>query len=268
MKLACIFHQDKDITSVSGIPFYLSTGENSGHAKTWFPFTGILEESNKKFARGWYQKPFVWALKAMPMHFSSFIISNFDNGKTLVDRFVSLPCLLISSWLGGGLWTSLKGVGLQNMLRKEYPEFYQSWGDVELLPCEMIFQENDIEEVNKWLCEKANVENYLELYKTIPMFMEDLLRLNQAIENSGKRRNSCSKILSEDENENPKKVKLNEILDEYLLQPQDAAFDMEQATQLNKPFLIREDRSVVHSLEVETVACNAELLREGKLKFS
>lgn len=149
------------ITSFCGIPFYQSSGESSGYPGTWFPFCGILEQDDIFYKTGFYLKPEEHNLPSdvrneMAEHFPSY--GSYDQGRQLLIRFSTLSGLWISSQLGGGLWEDPRGKQLLKFLQSHYFKHYPNLPSLKLLP--IAFESGDIKEINRWLCQHAQVDNY------------------------------------------------------------------------------------------------------------
>lgn len=167
----------------NGTPFYSSSGENSGFAGTWFPFFGIFSTYFYHLAPGWFVKPHFLKLTSdlvdkIHEFYPHLPYGGFNN--ELPRRFASLPCMLISSKLGGGLWNSEEGKGLKRYLELTYPQFYENIPDIVLSPPELeaIELENGNEwilQINEWLCAKVGVEDYTELSSKYHVTLEEWL---------------------------------------------------------------------------------------------
>lgn len=109
----------RKITVIDGVPFYCSSGVNSGYPETWFPFLGLDR-------KGWFRKPgFIEGLSSLydtiPSQYNDFFPSR-DLGK----RFANLKCLLISSIMGGGFWETDNAKALLSQLKQDHPAFYKN----------------------------------------------------------------------------------------------------------------------------------------------
>lgn len=168
-----------EIISIKGLPFYQSSGEHSQFANTWFPFFGVLENKDHAFfPLGWFIKAFSTKLPANIIHeikirFPSFD-SHTDAGRQLLTRLWNVPCLLLSSSLGGGLWDEERGKALKAVLMKEFPEYYQQIPPLAIEPSSQLIP--DYHEVNQWLCHKALLDHPKELQATFPQTIADLLK--------------------------------------------------------------------------------------------
>lgn len=149
-------HNDRPIIRlilvVDGMPFYRSSGINSGSmlAGTFLPFLGI--ESNGENS-GWFRKPgsmdILDEASREPLQevFAEFNFFPKDLDDLLV-RFASVKCLLISSLLDEAMqreetpppsflstpfispgeesfWRRLPGINIKTNLREKFPQFYQ-----------------------------------------------------------------------------------------------------------------------------------------------
>jgi serine/threonine protein kinase len=112
----------RKITVIDGVPFYCSSGINSGSPETWFPFLGLN-------INGWFRKPgsmdeLSSQIDTIPESYDDYFDANGTD--ILKSRFASLKCLLISSVLGGGFWEqTVYGQKLLTILQKDYPDFYK-----------------------------------------------------------------------------------------------------------------------------------------------
>ncbi|MCS5708970.1 hypothetical protein CC99x_008655 [Candidatus Berkiella cookevillensis] len=182
----CTFAQVRDassttqgnIISINGLPFYQSSGDNSAFPDTWFPFFGCLENDlNVLRKKGWYIK--INHYYPTPAHqipkdierkmnelFPSY--GSCNAGRELLNRFYNMPCLLLSSWLGGGLWKEERGQKLKAFLQEQYPSFYKNLPAP--APTFLSAQPmKTMEEVNQWLCQKAQVQKIEDLKDKLPM---------------------------------------------------------------------------------------------------
>lgn len=105
--------QARVMTVIQGIPFYCSTGRNSGEPNTWFPHRG------KKEGSGWIMKPLRRHLD-LPEEVVKWCENNSISHGTLL-RWSNLQALCISASIGGGLWQKNKGKKFQQFLIKHYP---------------------------------------------------------------------------------------------------------------------------------------------------
>ncbi|MGE4349540.1 MAG: hypothetical protein AB7D28_07225 [Candidatus Berkiella sp.] len=179
----CTFAQIRDassttqrnIISINGMPFYQSSGNNSAFPHTWFPFLGLQEKDLNFFiSKGWYIKPtHYFAQHQIPKDIDDKMDTLFPSygayrsGRELLNRFYNIPCLLLSSWLGGGLWKEERGQKLKVFLQEKYPSFYKDLPNsaATFLNAQPI---TTIEEVNQWLCQKAQVEKIEDLKDKLP----------------------------------------------------------------------------------------------------
>ena len=131
-----------------GLPFYRSSGRNSGSAGTWFPCLGVQSDNNvfnistcrqTQHKMGWIIKGRTLARR---LHFDSNtksrvlkrdpIYGNFPIGKNragkeigsknFLNRMQHTKLMLISSKLEGGVWQTRFGRQLRRSLKKEHPE--------------------------------------------------------------------------------------------------------------------------------------------------
>lgn len=150
----------RKVTVIDGVPFYCSSGTNSGWSDTWFPFLG-LEMSFRNC--GWFRKPgFLDKLSSLPETISQY--NEFFPTDDIRKRFTSLKCLLISSNLGGGYWETENGITLLSRLREEHPDFYEvnydlqdshTTFDVENIPARSVDIKKIYRKVNELLEEGA-----------------------------------------------------------------------------------------------------------------
>lgn len=142
-----IYHSDegnREIITISGMsgiiyPFYKSTGQNSNHRGTWFPFIRIIEHSLIPLAgynNGSIEKPF--ARYDANRYFGDFILENQDSIEGLsfgdfCDRFGNLECLAISLSLSmknlgseGDFWTQNRKLARQISEKIQIPVFAEN----------------------------------------------------------------------------------------------------------------------------------------------
>ena len=182
LKIAHITHtteQTYDIISINGLPFYQSSGQQSNYPKTWFPFFGLLENSKTSFyPEGWFIK----ALESkLPKPIYETLMNLFPSygsdapgGRELLTRFWNIPCLLLSSSIGGGLWEDARGKELKAFLVKEYSDYYQQVPTFEMMPASQQIPSHI--EVNQWLCKQAKITHYQDLQSQFPKTVPDLLK--------------------------------------------------------------------------------------------
>lgn len=112
----------RKITVIDGVPFYCSSGVNSGCPQTWFPFLGLN-------INGWFRKPgsmdeLSSQIDTIPEIYNDYF--DIDPTNNIRSRFASLKCLLISSVIGGLFWEQITyGKELLTLLHKDYPDFYK-----------------------------------------------------------------------------------------------------------------------------------------------
>ncbi|HRE33011.1 MAG TPA: hypothetical protein PLD88_13625 [Candidatus Berkiella sp.] len=182
LPIAHITHTDTppyEIIIIDGMPFYQSSG-NASFANTWFPFFGILEKNmGSAYPAGSFHKaPSI----ELPHHVAQYIHQLFFPsyaGELLTLRFWRLPCLLLSSTLGGGLWESNTGHELKIFLQQQYPAYYQAEPRLTIKPATARLQEPAA--VNRWLCRQANVKNINALASKYPKTANDLISLLQPV---------------------------------------------------------------------------------------
>ncbi|MBS0289543.1 MAG: hypothetical protein JSS07_05875 [Proteobacteria bacterium] len=209
MQLQQIFYADRNITSILGMPFYLSTGVNSAYKRTWFPFRGILPINlGLAIKKGWIIK---FLNVNIPVEIGKIL------GDDLCTRFATLSCLLISSRLGTGYWETEKGEKLLVYLKKNYPDFYESAPCFDLLPVEKNYTFNEIDQINNWLAKKANVRSYKQLPTDINVndlkihkYVPKLNNLNEILIKNCKNETQLLKILD-------KMLPPSEIKDEVIV---------------------------------------------------
>ncbi len=182
----------RHIASINGMPFYRSSGENSGHPGTWFPFRGIyeghnLEDSGKYFVfgqkAGYFIKPVIDQIRdvvklpaEVEMKFDQLFGNALHEKNELRDRFYNLPNMLISSAIGGGFWDTDKGREMKNFLSLQYKEFYQNWSSISLSKPVAVFDDSQIANVNAWLVNKAGMDNLLSVFnQRCPQDVESLM---------------------------------------------------------------------------------------------
>ncbi|MBS0287680.1 MAG: hypothetical protein JSR17_10310 [Proteobacteria bacterium] len=171
--------EEHAVISIGGMPFYRSSGDSSGFAKTWFPFFGIQEkEDDPIYKKGTFLKavetklPREVILKIKELYPSYG--GQASNGNQLLMRFWTIPCLLISSLLGGGLWETTKGKDLRSFLFENYEAFYKNITSISIKRANKEF--NTGEMLNVWLCEQAKIKSYTLLNSLFPSTSEELSR--------------------------------------------------------------------------------------------
>lgn len=161
----------RDIISINGMCFYRSSGVNSSAGGTWFPFLGIEQEGRGIFGRGWYRK------NAFQHYLPDEVAAKIEStiyADEILKRFSSVPALLISSLLSGGVWDTDGGKTLKVYLEQAYPDFYATWPKLIVAEQGQEFNRDEIEKVNNWLVKKAKVVDQNDLYNT---FISDLTEL-------------------------------------------------------------------------------------------
>lgn len=141
--------------------FYQSTGVNSGQGGTWFPTKGIQEQPlGMIILTGALKKPYYsgggssGAARNFPEDINKKLeeIFGYRSAMDLQNRFGSLPCMLLSSQLGGGLWDSAEGQQFKNILKEKFPDFYQQNSQPQLKTSQTTFtitkQQTSEENVN------------------------------------------------------------------------------------------------------------------------
>jgi hypothetical protein len=188
------------IVSIKGLPFYQSSGSHSAFPGTWFPFFGIDETGLGHFGKHWAIKSFQTAL---PLELRKKINDLFPSygsdaaaGRDLLLRFWNVPCLLLSSSLGGGLWQEARGKSLKQFLESLFPAYYLNMPVLNRIPKDV--ELNSIKDVNQWLCGKLQVVTVQEIK---PRFPKDLTELEAILEVSLHQRKSLrlAKIQAEKE---------------------------------------------------------------------
>lgn len=172
---------DHLIISVAGMPFYQSSGVNSANPDTWFPFFGLIDKDGiGGLKEGDYIKPIQCKLD---LGLSKMIMDT-----ELARRFWKLPCLWVSSEIGGGFWRSQKGIKLKTYLDHHYFSLFPGMlPKLVILP--ITIETSSIQVVNTWLCERANVQTTDELPKIFPETLLDLgAQLEQNEKNNSKLR--------------------------------------------------------------------------------
>lgn len=122
----------RKIAVINGIPFYQSSGDNSKIGGTWEPFLGLETKNEitlfgRKYnnARGWLKKP--CSLGISDPKLTAYEIEFPLPGNRPYARFATIPCMLISSAIGGGVWNTDIGKQLHARLKEDFPEFYSSF---------------------------------------------------------------------------------------------------------------------------------------------
>jgi hypothetical protein len=197
-----------EIISIKGLSFYQSSGHQSNYPNTWFPFFGLLENTKMSLYRqGWFIKALETKLpqpiyKELMQLFPSYG-GDAPGGRDLLIRFWNVPCLLLSSSLGGGLWDDPRGKVLKDFLRKEYPDFYQQVPTLTILPSIGNFP-NHLD-VNNWLCKQAKLNHYLDLQSQFPTTLADLLvHLQKPCEQPGPAKRKEPKNIVNEQNQEQK----------------------------------------------------------------
>lgn len=169
----------RKIVSIEGYPFYCSTGDNSGHENTWFPFTGIMETNYRNFNKGWFIKPYLTSEISQEIKdiFQRCFPYEPSAGKNLADRFATLPALLISAELGGGFWDTSIGLKLKQDLKNKYPNFQPHFT---LMNVDKNFNDDQLERINQWLCAAAKIESREKLQ--IPQKFDNFTFYQKSIE--------------------------------------------------------------------------------------
>ncbi len=154
---------ERKITSIKGAPFYQSSGKYSTHPGTWFPFFGIQNEDIGFYKKGTFIKP---GSPLMDGHFSVLLAKHFPNNPynaaMLHQRFGSVEALMISSWLGGGLWESVQGKIIKAALEEKFPHCYEKWPKPKFAQADARFTKQQNGEVNLWLCQRAGLNQISE----------------------------------------------------------------------------------------------------------
>lgn len=111
-------YHDKDqgnrlITVIQGLPFYLSTGKNSGEKNTWFPFLGTYPLST------WLIKP--PSVKSLPEKIKKLFPIEKDY---LIKRLGSIRTMCVSASLGSGFWEKEPGLSIRSYLHEHYSSYF------------------------------------------------------------------------------------------------------------------------------------------------
>jgi hypothetical protein len=154
---------DRKMTNINNYAFYQSTGTSSGYQNTWFPTLGLGDKtSDTSFYKrdalvsgtGHLIKPNV-AYRDIPADVE-------EKGKTFgLDenffyRIGNTECLLISTLMNEGYWSTDNGVQFKEYLQEKYKEFYANNADI-VFPEKPVQTINSREPglVNAWLKEKG-----------------------------------------------------------------------------------------------------------------
>ncbi len=109
--------------------YYESSGKNSKHEGTWFPFDGLSEHTTA--LNGWVRsKPGLLIKPSMHNLRFGRIFEDKQDRKDILKRLPNLPCLLLSSMLGGGYWDK-NGNLLRERLKNPDNPFYPKDDPVE-----------------------------------------------------------------------------------------------------------------------------------------
>lgn len=162
---------ERMITTVFGIPFYRSSGTNSFYQSTWFPFYGL-------FPNGTYCKPSVYDETLPDIFFDLFRpLSAYDLANiNLPIRFKSLPLLLISSLLGGGLWDSKLGQRLCVELKSLYPSFFLKAPYLTICAPSNTYQDGQVIEINNWIKASSMVAEIKQTKNRFPTCLQSLMK--------------------------------------------------------------------------------------------
>lgn len=188
----------RQIVVIAGIPFYRSSGLNSGFEGTWLPFLGIASEHLEgtysasiihgsyihtekepwvrnnlsaemrhyfRESNGWFIKlENVFGIEEEKEEEDSFFkdIMAFAprRKKTILDR-VSRPILaVISASLGGGFWETDTGDSVYSFLKEKYPidAIRANFGVMEP---EVEFSGTNFKDVNEWLLVQGAAVNVM-----------------------------------------------------------------------------------------------------------
>ncbi|MCS5709947.1 hypothetical protein [Candidatus Berkiella aquae] len=167
-----------EMITINGMPFYQSSGNSSTYANTWFPFFGLLEKKIGPYPIGLFLKAFSTELPQNVVQRIRELFPSYgsaDAGAQLPLRFWRVPCLLISSTLGGGLWDTDNGRELKAFLQQQYPAYYQAEPRLAIKPATARLSEPKA--VNTWLCRQANIKNIKALAGKYPKTANDLISL-------------------------------------------------------------------------------------------
>ncbi len=117
----------RKITCIFGVPFYQSSGLNSGLLDTWFPFLGLHLPDSSNTIPGWFRKPNDVGIVQLSDIAQDFISNHPLPGDNTYSRFATTKCLLISALLGGGVWETEAGITLSSKLQRKFPRFFQKF---------------------------------------------------------------------------------------------------------------------------------------------
>lgn len=150
-------YRERLMTVIKGIPFYCSSGFNSGEAGTWFPHRGIEVGTN------WIMKP-GRKYRDMPKDLLTFLRQLQVNEHTLY-RLGNLQALCISASIGGGFWAKSQGIQLKTYLKDHYMQHFLSE--------EIVSEFQAAQSIKKIVdAHKANLELY-RLGSLIPLNQPD-----------------------------------------------------------------------------------------------
>lgn len=164
----------RNIVCILGMPFYCSSGKNSGFSDTWFPFYGIDR-------MGIFVKRFQDDGTLPEQFYKQFSpASCYDRAASqLPARFGSLIGLLISSILGGGLWQSKAGGQLMGHLQETYPLFYENAPEFEFVESRNRYCKENTFLINDWIKQQARIVNISHVPKCFPTSIEHLILMFQ-----------------------------------------------------------------------------------------
>lgn len=150
------------ITIINGLPFYQSSGSNSGSTNTWFPCCGLANT-------GLILKPMYPAIapdirvevKRLHLQFQQTITEQeYSLLNNEFARFGNTESILISSVLGGGIWKRPIGKELKKYLQKMYPLFYSYCPDYEIQISSIELNiPAQVTDANQWLLTQAGAQS-------------------------------------------------------------------------------------------------------------
>lgn len=114
----------RQMTSIFGVPFYKSSGINSGLANTWFPFLGLQPFDGDGHTCGWFRKPGFMGISNLDTIPEDISKAFALKGDECYKRLVTVKGMLISAALGGGIWETSRGQDLLKLLKDRYSNFF------------------------------------------------------------------------------------------------------------------------------------------------
>lgn len=149
------------VTMIGHLPFYQSSGRNSGEKGTWFPFMGLQEKSMGAFVpKGMFLKPPLNIKENSPPELSQYLHKNEPLIGEIVQRFGNFEAMSISMLIGGSFWKSDEGIQLRGFILEHYKDdiriLYNHTKSIieninELSGTEKIYSIKQPELVNRWL---------------------------------------------------------------------------------------------------------------------